>query len=79
MSFITKSHVRLSQRVSSNATKAFTTSVSSTKSHVDTEQHAVMVEGGPETQRMNLFTAINDALSIALKTDPTSILFGQGQ
>jgi len=26
---------------------------------------------------MNLFTAINNALSIALKTDPNSILFGQ--
>jgi 2-oxoisovalerate dehydrogenase E1 component beta subunit len=26
---------------------------------------------------MNLFTAINNALSIALKTDPTSIIFGQ--
>lgn len=29
------------------------------------------------TERMNLFTAINNALSIALKTDPSSILFGQ--
>jgi 2-oxoisovalerate dehydrogenase E1 component beta subunit len=34
---------------------------------------------GVETERMNLFTAINDALSIALETDPTSILFGQGE
>jgi len=32
---------------------------------------------GAMTKRMNLFTAINNALSIALKTDPTSILFGQ--
>lgn len=27
--------------------------------------------------KMNLFTAINDSLSIALSTDPTAILFGQ--
>lgn len=32
---------------------------------------------GSTTERMNLFTAINNALSIALKTDPSSILFGQ--
>ena len=31
------------------------------------------------TERMNLFTAINNALYIALKTDPSSILFGQGK
>ena len=26
---------------------------------------------------MNLFTAINDAMSIAMKTDPSAILFGE--
>lgn len=31
------------------------------------------------TERMNLFTAINNALFIALKTDPSSIVFGQGR
>mmetsp|Transcript_10889 Transcript_10889/g.21520 ORF Transcript_10889/g.21520 Transcript_10889/m.21520 type:complete len:152 (-) Transcript_10889:2101-2556(-) len=34
-------------------------------------------EGSTATERMNLFTAINNALSIALKTDPSSIVFGQ--
>ena len=29
------------------------------------------------TAKMNLFTAVNDSLSIALSTDPTAILFGQ--
>jgi len=29
------------------------------------------------TERMNLFTAINNALFIALETDPSSIVFGQ--
>lgn len=40
---------------------------------------SLVLEGmeGAMTKRMNLFTAINNALSIALKTDPTSILFGQ--
>ena len=27
--------------------------------------------------KMNLFTALNDSLSIALSTDPTAVLFGQ--
>ena len=39
----------------------------------------VEITGGVEAERMNLMNAINDALSIALKTDPTSILFGQGE
>lgn len=30
-----------------------------------------------ETTKMNLFTAINDAMSIALRTDPTAIVFGE--
>ena len=38
-----------------------------------------MEEGSTATERMNLFTAINNALSIALKTDPSSIVFGQGE
>ena len=29
------------------------------------------------TREMNLFTAVNDAMSIALETDPTSIVFGE--
>ena len=30
-----------------------------------------------ETKRMNLFTAVNDAMRIALKTDPSAIVFGE--
>jgi len=30
-----------------------------------------------ETKRMNLFTAINDAMRIALKTDDSTIIFGE--
>jgi hypothetical protein len=30
-----------------------------------------------ETKRMNLFTAVNDAMRIALKTDPTAAVFGE--
>ena len=30
-----------------------------------------------QTTKVNLFTAINDSLSIALSSDPTAILFGQ--
>jgi len=30
-----------------------------------------------ETERMNLFTAINDAMRVALKNDPTAIVFGE--
>lgn len=31
----------------------------------------------PNTSKMNLFSAINSAMSIALKTDPTAIVFGE--
>lgn len=31
------------------------------------------------TRRMNLFTAINDAMKIALQTDPTAIVFGEDE
>lgn len=30
-----------------------------------------------ETTKMNLFTAINDAMRIALKSDDTAIVFGE--
>ena len=30
-----------------------------------------------ETKEMNLFTAVNDAMSIALQTDPTAVVFGE--
>eukprot|EP01039_Chlorochromonas_danica_P002556 gene2556-2797_t len=30
-----------------------------------------------ETKRMNLFTAVNDAMRIALRTDPTAVVFGE--
>jgi 2-oxoisovalerate dehydrogenase E1 component beta subunit len=36
------------------------------------------VEGGAvEMRRMNLFTAINDAMRVALETDPTAVIFGE--
>jgi 2-oxoisovalerate dehydrogenase E1 component beta subunit len=34
-------------------------------------------ETTPKTKRMNLFTAINDAMRIALETDPTAVIFGE--
>lgn len=30
-----------------------------------------------ETKRMNLFTAVNDAMRVAMQTDPTAIVFGE--
>jgi hypothetical protein len=30
-----------------------------------------------ETKRMNLFTAVNDAMRVAMKTDESAILFGE--
>ncbi len=30
-----------------------------------------------ETKKMNLFTAVNDAMRIAMQTDPTAVLFGE--
>jgi hypothetical protein len=31
----------------------------------------------PASKRVNLFTAVNDAMSVALETDPTAIVFGE--
>jgi len=92
MSFISTTPGRLSQRIGSwNTTRvycfrslhklrchdAFANSSFSTASHIEIENPTVKMMEGVETERMNLFTAINNALSIALETDPTSILFGQ--
>jgi 2-oxoisovalerate dehydrogenase E1 component beta subunit len=30
-----------------------------------------------ETKRMNLFTAVNDAMRVAMKSDPSAIVFGE--
>ena len=48
-----------------------------TKSQLDEGNGIAEIMEDSKVQRMNLMNAINDALSIALKTDPTSILFGQ--
>jgi len=77
MGFMSTSPSRLTQRIGSlNATRTFgfqNISNARTIASVPAVERAV----NPETKRMNLFTAINNALSIALKTDPNSILFGQ--
>jgi len=31
----------------------------------------------PVLKRMNLFTAVNDAMRVAMQTDPTAVLFGE--
>lgn len=36
-----------------------------------------LVAQAAATKRMNLFSAVNDAMSIALETDPTAIVFGE--
>ena len=30
-----------------------------------------------ETKKMNLFTAVNDAMRVAMQTDPTAVVFGE--
>ena len=49
-----------------NANKIFRRSLSS-----------LAAESGSELKRMNLFTAINSALDVALETDPTTLVFGE--
>jgi len=34
-------------------------------------------EQAPQTKRMNLFTAINDAMRVAMATDPSAVVFGE--
>jgi hypothetical protein len=31
-----------------------------------------------EKKKMNLFTALNDGMKVAMQTDPSAILFGEG-
>lgn len=40
-------------------------------------QNGESVSGAPKTRRMNLFTAINDAMRVAMTTDPTAVVFGE--
>jgi phosphoenolpyruvate carboxylase len=35
-----------------------------------------LLSNGP-TERMNYFTAVNDAMRVALKTDDTAVVFGE--
>ena len=75
MSFISASPGRISQRIRGDLLR----SSLSTMIHMDTGNHTMHITESTKTKRMNLFTAINDALSTALKTDPNSIIFGQGE
>jgi hypothetical protein len=34
-------------------------------------------EASPEAVQMNMFTAINDAMRVAMETDPTAVVFGE--
>lgn len=92
MSLVSASPGRLSRRIATwNTTRAYcfqnvdklrcrdalVKSSFSTTSYLETGNPKMETTEGAITKRMNLFTAINNALHIALKTDPTSILFGQ--
>lgn len=35
------------------------------------------LEAAPEAVQMNMFTAINDAMRVAMETDPTAVVFGE--
>jgi len=91
MTFMLKSPRKLSQSIATWNTRAYCSPYVdkllchgilgkkhvSTTLHSNRRNHSVETIKDTITKRMNLFTAINNALSIALKTDPTSIIFGQ--
>lgn len=86
MSFLPNMHGRLSQRIAKltkprcfhRIDRPRYQSCLATNTQLDKgDVIAEIMEQDSKVQRMNLMNAINDALSIALKTDPTSILFGQ--
>lgn len=52
--------------------KQFSRSITSQSMHLTSKRF-----NSVETKRMNLFTAINDAMRIALRTDPSAVLFGE--
>jgi 2-oxoisovalerate dehydrogenase E1 component beta subunit len=59
-------------------TAGFTTSkkAQGTPEGIKVQPYAFKDPGGPK-QEMNLFTAINNALQIALETDPKAVIFGE--
>jgi 2-oxoisovalerate dehydrogenase E1 component beta subunit len=61
--------------LSSAATSAASLSPSPSLSNTNT--NASTITDGNEKVSMNLFTAINDAMSIAMETDDTAIVFGE--
>eukprot|EP00027_Filamoeba_sp_ATCC50430_P005481 CAMPEP_0168560498 /NCGR_PEP_ID=MMETSP0413-20121227/11092_1 /TAXON_ID=136452 /ORGANISM="Filamoeba nolandi, Strain NC-AS-23-1" /LENGTH=358 /DNA_ID=CAMNT_0008591803 /DNA_START=209 /DNA_END=1282 /DNA_ORIENTATION=+ len=48
-----------------------------TFSTAQTEQNVSSEDGSKVVQKMNLFTAINNAMDIALATDPKAVVFGE--
>ena len=50
---------------------------SSTRIMVRTAASLAVAPQQEETTKMNLFTAINDAMSISMRTDPTAVVFGE--
>jgi hypothetical protein len=46
-------------------------------SHQAHRTTASLAVDASNTTKMNLFTAVNDAMSIAMRTDPTAIVFGE--
>lgn len=40
-------------------------------------KRCLSMKSGLKTKRMNLFTAVNDAMKVAMQTDPSAILFGE--
>lgn len=79
MSFLPNMNGRLSRRITKlrRTNKPRGQSSLATTSQLDEGNGISEIMEDSKVQRMNLMNAINDALSIALKTDPTSILFGQ--
>ena len=80
MSFLPNMNGRLSRRITlclQRTNKPRGQSSLATTSQLDEGNGISEIMEDSKVQRMNLMNAINDALSIALKTDPTSILFGQ--
>ena len=70
------------QRCSLSSLSSKTASAAVSEGHPPTNNNSTNSNNGADTApakmvRMNLFTAVNDALRIALETDPTAIVFGE--
>ena len=78
---INVSKIVINKKAYNNLMKRFlSTNMQRASSVVDMEnsiENSIANSQQQSSKRMNLFTAVNDAMRVALRTDPTAVVFGE--